>query len=211
MCGAQVGARGSTTRTSGTSLFTGAHSTAKVGSLAGVCSSPILGELFPPSSLPLASGSSTRRGLPESISSYFWPLLPGIRGVHLDGEHKSLVPHGVFVERTLTVGQQCCFPHVARALFATHQSAPPTFSLPQRMPPSMGFHNPWLLPHHKLRISTDDQLLDSRFCHNPEPDKEPLILCSIVGSPLPGKMHLNEVLEVLPSGSNKKHASYCTL
>src|SRR3989337_2257517 len=67
------------------------------------------------------------------------------------------------------------------------------------------------LPHHKLRISTNDQLLDSQFCCDPEPGKESFIFCSIVGSLLPGEMHLNHILEVLPRGSNEKHASSCSL
>ena len=79
------------------------------------------------------------------VSSSFWPLLPGIRRVKSDGEQKSLVPQGVFAQHTLTDGQQCCFPHVACDLFVIHESAPPTFSFPLRMPPSMGFRSLCLL------------------------------------------------------------------
>src|SRR3989337_2786388 len=67
------------------------------------------------------------------------------------------------------------------------------------------------LSHHKLRVSVNDQLLDPQFCCNPEPGKEPFVLCSIVGCLLPGKMHLDDVLQVFSSGSNEKHASPCTL
>ena len=67
MCRAQVEARGSATRTSGTSSFMAVHaSTAKTSSFAGGCCSPGEVELFPPSSLSVALGISTGRGLPES-------------------------------------------------------------------------------------------------------------------------------------------------
>src|SRR3990170_4232371 len=56
------------------------------------------------------------------------------------------------------------------------------------------------LPHHKLRVSMDDQLLNPQLCCDPEPGKESFILCSVVGSFLPGKMHLDHILEVFSSG-----------
>ena len=43
------------------------------------------------------------------------------------------------------------------------------------------------------------------------PSKEPFILSFIVGGFFPGKVHLDDVLQVLPEGGNKKHASLGTL
>src|SRR3990170_4736312 len=63
------------------------------------------------------------------------------------------------------------------------------------------------LPHHKLSVSMNDQLLDSQFCCDPKPGKESFIFCSVVSGLLPGEMHLNHVLEVLPSGCDEKNAS----
>src|SRR4051812_3357035 len=60
----------------------------------------------------------------------------------------------------------------------------------------------------KLRVSPDNELLDPKFCRDPETGKQTFILCSIVGCLLLGKVHLDYVLEVLSGGHDKQHA--CT-
>ena len=76
----------------------------------------------------------------------------------------------------------------------------------------VGFHQ-WALiilvdlPDDKLRITPGDELLDSEVCRDPETGKQPLVLRSVVGGNLPGKVHLDHILEVLSGGRDEQYAS----
>ena len=62
------------------------------------------------------------------------------------------------------------------------------------------------LPNNKLRVTPDDELLHPEVCHDPEIGKQPLLLSGVVHGHLPGKLHLDHLLEVLFGGCNKQHA-----
>src|SRR6266566_8112985 len=62
------------------------------------------------------------------------------------------------------------------------------------------------LPHDELGVTSDDELSDPKVCRDPETGKQSFILCHVVRRSLPGKMHLDDVLEVLSGGCNEQHA-----
>ena len=63
------------------------------------------------------------------------------------------------------------------------------------------------LPNNKLRVTPDDELLNLEVCRDPETGKQPFVFHSVVGGHLPGKVHLDYVLEVLSGGCDKQYAS----
>ena len=76
MCRAQVGARGSTTRTNGTSSLVGAPtSTARTCGPAEKCSSPSKVELFPAAYLPGTSGGPAGKDLLKSSFLLFLAII----------------------------------------------------------------------------------------------------------------------------------------
>src|SRR4051812_15999451 len=59
------------------------------------------------------------------------------------------------------------------------------------------------LSHHKLCISLNDQLLNSQFCYDPKPGKEPFILSCIVGCLFPGKCIWMTYFKCSPEGATR--------
>ena len=69
----------------------------------------------------------------------------------------------------------------------------------------MGSGNPCDLPDNKLQVTPDDELLNPEVCRDPETGKQSLLLNSVVGGHLSGKVHLDHVLEVLPGRCDEQH------
>src|SRR3954465_2241975 len=109
--------------------------------------------------------------------------------------------------RTSTGHQRCHSQLLECVPFAGRQSALPASSLHQ-----LRFHQRTLvmfvhLADDKLRVTPDNELLDPKFCRDPETGKQTFVLCSIVGCLLLGEVHLDYVLEMLSGGRDKQRAS----
>ena len=63
------------------------------------------------------------------------------------------------------------------------------------------------LSDNELRVTPDDELLNSEVCRDPETGKLPLLLNGVVCGHLPGKVHLDHILEVLSGGCDEQHTS----
>ena len=67
------------------------------------------------------------------------------------------------------------------------------------------------LLHDELRITSDDELSNSKECRDPETGQQHLVLRCVVRRLFTGKVHLDYVLEALSGGHDEKHADTSTL